>query len=195
MRKSTKQSRSRLKAFLIIGLGLLVGAILFFWLLAMPDVSSLRTTNPIVTALIETRHAQATEKGHTIGRHWTWVPLSRISPSLRHAVVAAEDSSFFTHEGFDWEGIKKAAHSTISKPANSSVGEAPSPSNWPKICTYRPNGLCCEKREKRSLHAPSNSISRKSGFSSCISMSSSGDRVSMALRRQRDITSKSPRTI
>ena len=88
MRKSTKQSRSRLKAFLIIGLGLLVGAVLFFWLLAMPDVSSLRTTNPTVTALIETRQAQAKAKGHTIGRHWTWVPLSRISPSLRHAVVA-----------------------------------------------------------------------------------------------------------
>ena len=109
MRKSTKQSRSRLKAFLIIGLGLLVGAVLFFWLLAMPDVSSLRTTNPTVTALIETRQAQAKEQGHTIGRHWTWVPLSRISPSLRQAVVAAEDSSFFTHEGFDWEGIKEAA--------------------------------------------------------------------------------------
>jgi monofunctional biosynthetic peptidoglycan transglycosylase len=109
MRKSTKQSRSRLKAFLIIGLCLLVGAVLFFWLLALPDVSSLRTTNPTVTALMETRQDQAKAKGHTVGRHWTWVPLSRISPSLRQAVVASEDSSFFTHEGFDWEGIKKAA--------------------------------------------------------------------------------------
>ena len=109
MRKSTKQSRSRVKAFLIIGLCLPVGAVLFFWLVAMPDVSSLRTTNPPVTALIEARQAQAAEQGRTIGRHWTWVPLSRISPSLRQAVVAAEDASFFTHEGFDWEGIKVAA--------------------------------------------------------------------------------------
>ncbi len=109
MRKSTKQSRSRVKAFLIIGLCLPVGAVLFFWLFAMPDVSSLRTTNPTVTALIEARQAQAAEQGRTIGRHWTWVPLSRISPSLRQAVVAAEDALFFTHEGFDWEGIKVAA--------------------------------------------------------------------------------------
>ena len=109
MRKSTKQSRSRVKAFLIIGLCLPVGAVLFFWLFAMPDVSSLRTTNPPVTALIEARQAQAAEQGRTIGRHWTWVPLSRISPSLRQAVVAAEDALFFTHEGFDWEGIKVAA--------------------------------------------------------------------------------------
>lgn len=109
MRKSTKQSRSRVKAFLIIGLCLPVGAILFVWLLTMPDVSTLRTTNPTVTALMEARQAQAEAQGHTIGRHWVWMPLSRVSPSLRQAVVAAEDAAFFTHEGFDWEGIKEAA--------------------------------------------------------------------------------------
>ncbi|HSL04945.1 MAG TPA: monofunctional biosynthetic peptidoglycan transglycosylase [Nitrospiraceae bacterium] len=109
MRKSTKQSRSRVTVFLIVGLCLLVGAVLFFWLFTMPDVSILRATNPTVTALMEARQAQAAAQGHTFGRQWTWVPLSRISPSLRHAVVAAEDASFFTHEGFDWEGIKEAA--------------------------------------------------------------------------------------
>jgi len=95
------------KAFLIIGLCLPVGAVLFFWLLAMPDVSVLRSTNPTVTALMDARQAQA--RGRTVGRHWVWVPLSRISPSLRQAVVVGEDASFFTHEGFDWEGIKEAA--------------------------------------------------------------------------------------
>ena len=109
MRKSTARSRFRVKAFLIIGLCLPVGALLLLWLLMMPDVSALRTTNPTVTALMEARRAQAEAQGRTIGLHWTWVPLSRISPSLRQAVVAAEDASFFTHEGFDWEGIKDAA--------------------------------------------------------------------------------------
>ncbi len=109
MRKSTAQSRSRAKAFLIIGLCLPVGAVLFLWLLAMPDVSVLRATNPSVTALMEARQAQAEAQGHTIRRHWMWVPLSRISPYLNQAVVAGEDASFFTHEGFDWEGIKDAA--------------------------------------------------------------------------------------
>jgi len=110
MRKSTARSRSRVKAFLIIGLCLPVGAILFFWLLAMPNIPALRTTNPTMTALMETRQAQAkAQEGRTIERHWIWVPLARISPYLRQAVVAAEDASFFTHEGFDWEGIKDAA--------------------------------------------------------------------------------------
>jgi monofunctional glycosyltransferase len=109
MRKSTARSRSRVKAFLIIGLCLPVGAVLFFWLLEMPDVSALRATNPTVTALMKARQTQAKDKGHTLERHWTWMPLSRISPYLRQAVVAGEDASFFTHEGFDWEGIKDAA--------------------------------------------------------------------------------------
>jgi len=97
------------KALLIIGLCLPVGAVLFYWLLEMPDISALRGTNPTVTALMEARQIQAKAKGRTIERHWTWVPLSRISPSLRQAVVEGEDASFFTHEGFDWEGIKDAA--------------------------------------------------------------------------------------
>jgi monofunctional biosynthetic peptidoglycan transglycosylase len=96
-----------MKAFLIIGLCLPVGALLLIWLLIMPDVSTLRATNPTTTALMEARRAQA--QGHKIERQWMWVPLSRISPYLRQAVVAGEDASFFTHEGFDWEGIKDAA--------------------------------------------------------------------------------------
>lgn len=106
MPKSTAQSR-RVKALLIIGLCLPVGTVLFIWLLVMPDVSALRTTNPTTTALMEARRAQA--QGRKIERQWVWVPLSRISPHLRQAVVVAEDASFFTHEGFDWEGIKDAA--------------------------------------------------------------------------------------
>ena len=96
-----------MKAFLIIGLCLPVGTVLFIWLLIMPDVSALRATNPTTTALMEARKAQA--QGHKVERQWMWVPLSRISPYLRQAVVAGEDASFFTHEGFDWEGIKDAA--------------------------------------------------------------------------------------
>ncbi|MDH4186998.1 MAG: monofunctional biosynthetic peptidoglycan transglycosylase [Nitrospira sp.] len=109
MRKSTTHSRSRVKAFLIIAFLLPIGAILFLWLLTMPDVAALRTGNPTVTALMEARQAQADTRNLAIERHWTWVPLVRISFHLRHAVVAAEDASFFTHEGFDWEGIKDAA--------------------------------------------------------------------------------------
>ena len=92
-----------------------LASLLFLWLVTLPDVGSLRSTNPTSTALIEAREAQAEAKTLHIGRHWIWVPLSRISPHLRRAVVAAEDASFFTHEGFDWEGMKDAAIYDLEK--------------------------------------------------------------------------------
>lgn len=115
MRKSTKQRRTRLYLVLLLFVLLPLGALLFMWLITLPDVRSLRSSNPAITALIESRQAQAEAKGHPIGRHWIWVPLSRISPHLRRAVVAAEDASFFTHEGFDWEGMKDAALYDLEK--------------------------------------------------------------------------------
>ena len=92
-----------------------MAALLSIWLITMPDISALQKANPSTTALIESREAQARSKGQTVGRHWMWVPLSRVSPHLRRAVVAAEDASFFVHEGFDWEGIKDAALYNLEK--------------------------------------------------------------------------------
>ncbi|MBR1575723.1 MAG: monofunctional biosynthetic peptidoglycan transglycosylase [Bacteroidales bacterium] len=39
--------------------------------------------------------------------HKTWVPLERISPQLRMAVIAGEDQRFFSHRGFDREEMQK----------------------------------------------------------------------------------------
>jgi len=90
-------------------IGLPLGILTLSWLATLPDVAILARTNPTSTALMDHRLAQAKKQGRAIGRYWMWVPLSHISPHLRHAVVAAEDASFFSHEGFDWEGIKEAA--------------------------------------------------------------------------------------
>lgn len=40
---------------------------------------------------------------------YEFVPLSRISPDLQHAVIAAEDERFYQHHGFDWHAIELAA--------------------------------------------------------------------------------------
>jgi monofunctional biosynthetic peptidoglycan transglycosylase len=37
--------------------------------------------------------------------HKDWVPLAQIAPSLRQAVVAAEDNLFCEHGGFDWTAL------------------------------------------------------------------------------------------
>ena len=94
---------------LLLCMAVPAAALGLLWLITFPDVSALRTTNPTTTALIEARQTEAEAKGTSLGRHWIWVPMSRMSPHLRRAVVAAEDASFFAHEGFDWEGMKHAA--------------------------------------------------------------------------------------
>lgn len=57
---------------------------------------------PPTTALIETERARLGAVA------WTWRPLSEISPHLARAVVAAEDSRFCAHWGFDFDELRKA---------------------------------------------------------------------------------------
>ncbi|MBH0202231.1 MAG: monofunctional biosynthetic peptidoglycan transglycosylase [Nitrospira sp.] len=108
--KSTSRRRiARVLLWSALLIGLPLGILTVIWLTRLPDIDVLARTNPTSTALMDARQAQAKKQSRAVGRQWMWVPLSRISPHLRHAVVAAEDASFFTHEGFDWEGIKEAA--------------------------------------------------------------------------------------
>lgn len=44
-----------------------------------------------------------------------WVAYERISSNLKQAVVAAEDSTFMQHSGFDWAGIRVAYEKNIKK--------------------------------------------------------------------------------
>jgi monofunctional glycosyltransferase len=97
---------TRLLIAVLLLMGLPVGGLALYWIITFPDISRLAKTNPSSTALME---ARIREQPRPQKRHWTWVPLSRISPNLQRAVIAAEDSSFYQHDGFDWEGIKDAA--------------------------------------------------------------------------------------
>ncbi len=78
------------------------------WYVMLPDVASLARANPKTTALIETRRAEAAEKGRSFSLSWTWTPLASISPHLQKAVIVSEDASFYQHNGFDWEGLQEA---------------------------------------------------------------------------------------
>lgn len=81
----------------------------FFW----PNVAELAQKNPEKTAFMEYREAQWMREGKTVKIRRTWVPLSRISPHLRKAVVISEDGAFWSHNGFDFEAIRSAAETDI----------------------------------------------------------------------------------
>lgn len=46
--------------------------------------------------------------GHGVTKRW--VPLDRIDPDMARAAIAAEDSSFCTHSGFDYDAIAAAMY-------------------------------------------------------------------------------------
>ena len=80
-----------------------------YWYFTFPDVTGLAKANPGSTAFMDARKTEPKRLGRAVKPLWIWVPLSRVSPSLQRAVIAAEDSSFYRHSGFDWEGIRDAA--------------------------------------------------------------------------------------
>jgi monofunctional biosynthetic peptidoglycan transglycosylase len=92
---------------------LVIGSIIFllavgyvgYLILTLPDVASLKTNNPSITALIEQRARERGREARPIG---AWVSFNNISPHLRNAVLVAEDGSFFQHSGYDLHEIKES---------------------------------------------------------------------------------------
>jgi monofunctional biosynthetic peptidoglycan transglycosylase len=72
--------------------------------------------NPSTTAFMERRLALLQEKmGEDAELKYRWVPYEKISIYLKRALIAAEDSKFLEHEGFDIEGIEKAMEKNQKK--------------------------------------------------------------------------------
>ena len=67
----------------------------------------LRWVNPPSTMVQIERRIEALRQHRPYSKRYEFVPLRRISPSLQHAVIAAEDGRFFQHHGFDWVEMQK----------------------------------------------------------------------------------------
>jgi monofunctional glycosyltransferase len=74
--------------------------------LTLPDVRVLATTNPRTTAFIELRKHEAADAGRRFAIRQQWVPYQQISNNLRRAVLVAEDSAFFDHDGIDLKELR-----------------------------------------------------------------------------------------
>ncbi len=62
---------------------------------------------------MELREREAAQAGKPIRHYQIWVPYSRISQSLKRAVLVAEDDAFWQHEGIDLEQLKISIQSDI----------------------------------------------------------------------------------
>jgi monofunctional glycosyltransferase len=72
----------------------------------LPDVRELVRTTPSTTAFMELRLREARDAGRALKIRQRIVPHAQISPYLTRAVLVAEDSAFFNHEGIDLEQIR-----------------------------------------------------------------------------------------
>ncbi len=81
--------------------------------LTTPDVRVLATVNPPTTAFIDLRRREAHDAGKSFTLRRQWVPYNRISSHLKRAVIVAEDSGFFDHDGLDYEQIRESIESSM----------------------------------------------------------------------------------
>lgn len=73
------------------------------------QVATLRFVDPWFSSFMAIRQAQAWVRGDfDFGIAYEWRDLSRISPNLPVALVAAEDQRFADHFGFDFQAMEKA---------------------------------------------------------------------------------------
>jgi monofunctional biosynthetic peptidoglycan transglycosylase len=87
-------------------LALIALTLLQFWFFACVWYWSVY--DPDSTAFMRARVERLRENDPAARVYYQWVPYNRISISLKRAVIAAEDSRFVEHDGFDWQGIRKA---------------------------------------------------------------------------------------
>ena len=94
-----------------------VFAVLAYVYLTLPDVRVLAAVNPTSTAFMRLRAEEAADEGRTLRHVHRWVPYSRISKNLVRAVLVAEDSAFWDHEGVDLEQIKQSIQINMERGA------------------------------------------------------------------------------
>lgn len=87
---------------LAISAFLLIQLWFFAWVLVW------KVYEPGPTQFMKIRLAELQKKNPNAKLQQTWVSYGFISPNLKRALIAAEDSKFMQHQGFDFDGIQKA---------------------------------------------------------------------------------------
>jgi monofunctional biosynthetic peptidoglycan transglycosylase len=103
-RRSTipQYKRKRKASFIRRLLGWLVKLVMAFILISVLWVLAYRFVNPPVTfnMIGDIIHGQ--------GAHRQWMPITQVDRDMVRAAIAAEDSKFCSHHGFDFEAIEDA---------------------------------------------------------------------------------------
>jgi monofunctional biosynthetic peptidoglycan transglycosylase len=91
----------------LVAFPLALFGVLLFAYLALPWGITLRWRAPGRTAFMEQRLREAEARGKPLQLDYRFVPLEKIAPALRRAVIVAEDARFYEHRGIDWNAIRE----------------------------------------------------------------------------------------
>jgi monofunctional biosynthetic peptidoglycan transglycosylase len=100
---------------IVVAAAALAFAVAAYVYLTLPDVRPLRTANPGTTAFIELRAGEAAARGEKPRRNQRWAAYNRISPSLKRAVLVAEDSAFWQHDGIDYQQLRESVEVNLER--------------------------------------------------------------------------------
>jgi monofunctional biosynthetic peptidoglycan transglycosylase len=110
---NTQARTSPRKGFLRSILQWLIIGVALLWAAAALILVAARWIDPPTTAVHMQRRVQSWIQHKPYRERYQFVPLSQISPELQHAVIAAEDTRFYQHHGFDWHQIEIAAEDDL----------------------------------------------------------------------------------
>jgi monofunctional glycosyltransferase len=88
-------------------LWVVLALVLVFYGVAIAGFVYLRFLPPLITGVQLQRQIESVFAGDGLHRAYRYRPADEISRHLPRAVVAAEDTRFFQHRGFDWDCIRE----------------------------------------------------------------------------------------
>lgn len=83
-------------------------AFLWFFVISVFSVMLFKFVPVPFTPLMVSRAIDNIREGNELEFSHDWESMKYISPNLQRAVIASEDATFLTHNGFDFEAIQKA---------------------------------------------------------------------------------------
>lgn len=84
-------------------------------MVTVPDVRPLAAAPPASTAFMRLRAAEAHAQGRPARQDYRFVPYGRIAETLKRAVLVAEDSGFWAHEGVEVEALRESLEASLAK--------------------------------------------------------------------------------
>lgn len=105
----TKNKYSGCKRHLLFIFACVGGGVLIFQLYFFCTIALLQWIDPSTTAFMRNERWRLCGINFlTCTVQHQWVPYARVSPYLKRAIIASEDSGFVYHDGFEFDAIKQA---------------------------------------------------------------------------------------